>query len=43
MKTRKLISKLFEASLEHNQKQENKLYQKLLQKSLKHKNTLSVR
>jgi hypothetical protein len=43
MKTRKLITKLYEASLEHNQKQENKLYQKLLQKSLKNKNTTTIR
>lgn len=43
MKTRKLISKLFEASLGKDQTQASKIYQKLLQKSLKHKNTLSVR
>lgn len=43
MKTSKLIKRLFEASIEHNQKQENKIYQKLLQKSLKHKNTTMVK
>lgn len=43
MKTKKLIKKLFEASLEHNRKQANKIYQKLLQKSLKHKDTTIIK
>ena len=43
MKTVKLIRKMYQAIIDHNQKREKKLYMKLLKKSLKKKDTHAVK
>ena len=43
VKTKNLIQKLYQAAINHDPQQQRKLYQKLLDKSLKHKYTYTVR
>lgn len=43
MKVRKIVKKMYEAILNHNQKKEKKLWFKALKKSLKHKNTHAIK
>lgn len=43
VKTKNLIQKLYQAAVEHNVAKQQELYQKLLDKSLKHKYTYTVR
>jgi hypothetical protein len=43
MKVKKLIKKLYKASLDHNGVEIRRLTKKALQKSLKHKNTVVIR
>lgn len=43
MKTKNLIKKLYQAAVNHDPQQQRKFYQKLLDKSLKHKYTYTVR
>jgi hypothetical protein len=43
MKVRKIVKKMYQAILNHDQKQEKKLWFKALKKSLNHKHTQVVR
>jgi hypothetical protein len=43
MKTKKIIKKMYLAILEHNQKEEKKMWLKAMKKSIKHKNTYAVK
>jgi hypothetical protein len=43
MKVRKIVKKMYQAILNHDQKQEKKFWFKALKKSLKHKHTQAVR
>ena len=42
MKVRKIVKKMYQACINHNEKKEKKLWLKALKKSLKHKHTQVV-
>lgn len=42
MKVKKILKKMYKACVEHNKKQEHKMWRKALKKSLKHKKTQAI-
>lgn len=43
MKTQKILKKMYQACIDHDVKEEKKLYFKILKKSLKHKKTHAIK
>lgn len=43
MKVKKILKKMYEACVEHDQKKEKKMWIKALRKSFNHKNTYAIK